>query len=125
VTKSAQIHLVKCLAVIASPEIRVNSVSPGMLLTVRTTSGYAESGSFLTALQEWGLSFSQEKRDATIRSTKLGRLATVGVSRSLSRYSWHTETRFSPQDVAQQVCCFVQSPSVTGANEILDAGSTL
>ena len=34
VTKSAQIHLVKCLAVIASPNIRVNCVSPSMMLTV-------------------------------------------------------------------------------------------
>ena len=31
-------------------------------------------------VQEWGLSFPQAKRDATIRSTKLGRLATVEVS---------------------------------------------
>jgi NAD(P)-dependent dehydrogenase (short-subunit alcohol dehydrogenase family) len=34
VTKAAQIHLVKSLALIAGP-IRVNSVSPGILLTVR------------------------------------------------------------------------------------------
>lgn len=33
-TKAAQIHLVKGLAMIASPRIRVNSVSPGVLLTV-------------------------------------------------------------------------------------------
>jgi NAD(P)-dependent dehydrogenase (short-subunit alcohol dehydrogenase family) len=34
VTKAAQIHLVKSLALIAGP-IRVNSVSPGVLMTVR------------------------------------------------------------------------------------------
>lgn len=34
VTKAAQIHLVKSLATIVSPKIRVNSVSPGILLTV-------------------------------------------------------------------------------------------
>lgn len=34
VTKAAQIHLVKNLAVMAAPRIRVNSVSPGLLLTV-------------------------------------------------------------------------------------------
>lgn len=32
-TKAAQIHLVKSLALIAGP-IRVNSVSPGVLMTV-------------------------------------------------------------------------------------------
>lgn len=32
VTKAAQIHLMKSLAVILAPKIRVNSVSPGMLL---------------------------------------------------------------------------------------------
>ncbi|KAH6888686.1 hypothetical protein B0T10DRAFT_59524 [Thelonectria olida] len=35
VTKAAQIHLVKGLALAASPRIRVNSVSPGLMLTVR------------------------------------------------------------------------------------------
>lgn len=34
VSKAAQIHLVKGLAVAASPRIRVNSVSPGLMLTV-------------------------------------------------------------------------------------------
>lgn len=34
VTKAAQIHLVKGLALIAAPKIRVNSVSPGLLMTV-------------------------------------------------------------------------------------------
>lgn len=35
VSKAAQIHLVKILAKTAAPDIRVNSVSPGILLTVR------------------------------------------------------------------------------------------
>lgn len=34
VTKAAQLHLAKGLAMIAAPKIRVNSVSPGLLLTV-------------------------------------------------------------------------------------------
>jgi len=88
VTKAAQIHLVKCLAVIAAPNIRVNCVSPGMMLT------------------DWGLSFPEAKRNATIAKTKLKRLAEV-------------------EDVAQQVCTFVRSQSVTGANAIIDAGSSL
>lgn len=33
-TKAAQIHLVKGLAIAASPKIRVNSVAPGLMLTV-------------------------------------------------------------------------------------------
>ncbi|EON67866.1 hypothetical protein W97_07363 [Coniosporium apollinis CBS 100218] len=59
VTKAAQIHLAKSLAVICSPKIRVNSVSPGMLLT------------------EWGMKFPESKREAAIKNTKLKRLATV------------------------------------------------
>jgi NAD(P)-dependent dehydrogenase (short-subunit alcohol dehydrogenase family) len=34
VTKAAQIHLGKCLAKIAAPSVRVNTISPGILLTV-------------------------------------------------------------------------------------------
>jgi NAD(P)-dependent dehydrogenase (short-subunit alcohol dehydrogenase family) len=34
VTKAAQLHLVKTLAKVARPQIRVNSVSPGILMTV-------------------------------------------------------------------------------------------
>ena len=59
VTKAAQIHLAKGLAVILAPKIRVNSVSPGMMLT------------------EWGLKFPAAKREKAIENTKLKRLATV------------------------------------------------
>ncbi|OCL10294.1 NAD(P)-binding protein, partial [Glonium stellatum] len=59
VTKAAQIHLMKSLAVICAPKIRVNSVSPGMMLT------------------EWGMRFPESKREAAINNTKLKRLATV------------------------------------------------
>ena len=59
VTKAAQIHLAKGLAVILAPSIRVNSVSPGMMLT------------------EWGLKFPESKREAAKNNTKLKRLATV------------------------------------------------
>lgn len=61
VTKAAAIHLSKSLAVICSPRIRVNSVSPGLLLT------------------EWGMKFPEEKREAARNNTKLKRLATVEV----------------------------------------------
>jgi NAD(P)-dependent dehydrogenase (short-subunit alcohol dehydrogenase family) len=40
VTKAAQIHLVKGLANMAAPKIRVNSVSPGLLLTVSPARHY-------------------------------------------------------------------------------------
>ncbi|KAF1357101.1 hypothetical protein BDV97DRAFT_286692 [Delphinella strobiligena] len=59
VTKAAQIHLAKSLAVIAAPRIRVNSVAPGVLLT------------------EWGLSFPQDKLDAVKEKNQLKRFATV------------------------------------------------
>lgn len=59
VTKAAAIHLSKSLAVICSPKIRVNSISPGLLLT------------------EWGLKFGPEKIEKATAATKLKRLATV------------------------------------------------
>ncbi|KAH8121964.1 hypothetical protein ACSS6W_008844 [Trichoderma asperelloides] len=60
VTKSAQIHLSKCLASISgASNIRVNTVSPGMMMT------------------EWSSSFPESKRNAAIKKTKLGRLTEV------------------------------------------------
>lgn len=41
VSKAALIHLTKCLAVALAPEIRVNSVAPGLLLT-RWAAGFTE-----------------------------------------------------------------------------------
>ncbi|KAL1641347.1 hypothetical protein SLS61_010142 [Didymella pomorum] len=61
VTKAAAIHLSKALAVICSPKVRVNSVSPGLLLT------------------EWGMKFPEEKREAVREGTPLKRLPTVEV----------------------------------------------
>ncbi|KAI1338656.1 short chain dehydrogenase reductase [Xylariaceae sp. FL0016] len=59
VTKAALIHLVKSLAIIAAPDIRVNCVSPGVLLT------------------DWGLSFPPERLAATKEANKLKTFATV------------------------------------------------
>ena len=60
VTKAAQIHLAKCLAVILGREgVRCNSISPGLLET------------------EWGLKFPAEVREKVRKGTKLGRLPTV------------------------------------------------
>ena len=41
VSKAAGVHLTKCLAVALAPEIKVNAVAPGLLLT-RWSSGYSE-----------------------------------------------------------------------------------
>ncbi|KAI1340406.1 hypothetical protein F5Y15DRAFT_57122 [Xylariaceae sp. FL0016] len=59
VTKAAQIHLVKALAVMAAPNIRVNSVSPGLLLT------------------DWAERFTDEQKESHRQKTKLKRIATV------------------------------------------------
>ncbi|KAJ5505526.1 Short-chain dehydrogenase/reductase SDR [Penicillium expansum] len=58
VTKAALIHLVKSLAVIAGPKIRVNSVAPGVLMT------------------DWGQGFPAEKIQAVQEKNVLKRLAT-------------------------------------------------
>ncbi|EPE28540.1 NAD(P)-binding Rossmann-fold containing protein [Glarea lozoyensis ATCC 20868] len=59
VTKAAQIHLVKGLAKTSGPKIRVNAVSPGLMLT------------------EWGKNFPQSKIDNNIANSVLKRLASV------------------------------------------------
>jgi NAD(P)-dependent dehydrogenase (short-subunit alcohol dehydrogenase family) len=43
VTKAAQIHLVKSLAKVAAPDITVNSISPGILLTVSCVQSHGQS----------------------------------------------------------------------------------
>ncbi|KAI0817647.1 short chain dehydrogenase [Xylaria sp. FL0064] len=59
VTKAAQLHLAKALAVMAAPKIRVNSVSPGLLLT------------------EWAERFTDEQKEEHRQGTKLKRIVTV------------------------------------------------
>lgn len=58
VTKAAQIHLVKSLAKISGP-IRVNAVSPGLLLT------------------DWGRQFPESKVKKNVNNSPLKRIATV------------------------------------------------
>ncbi|KAF5656715.1 major facilitator family transporter [Fusarium heterosporum] len=102
VTKAAQIHLGKCLATIAAPLIRVNTISPGILLTVSKHLCHLDRH-HLILNQEWGLSFPAERLETARNKNKLGRFATV-------------------EDVAEQVRTFVVSKSVTGQNGIIDAG---
>ena len=71
VTKAALIHLTKGLAVICAPKIRINSVSPGLMLT------------------EWGMKFPKEKIEKSTQNSKLKRLATVEVSLDIGRFSSH------------------------------------
>lgn len=82
----------KGLASIAGPKIRVNSVSPGLLLTVCLLGHHglvyliiwfslrgcrADIDMFA---QDWGKQFSQERLDAALAKTKLKKFATVEVS---------------------------------------------
>lgn len=61
VTKAALIHLSKGLATIAAPNVRVNAMSPGLMLT------------------EWGMQFPEEKREAARKASKLQRLPSIEV----------------------------------------------
>jgi NAD(P)-dependent dehydrogenase (short-subunit alcohol dehydrogenase family) len=61
ISKAAQIYLVKTLSKVCAPHIRVNSVSPSLMLT------------------EWGLQFSEEVQLAQAESSRLKRLITVEV----------------------------------------------
>lgn len=61
ISKAAQIYLVKTLSKICAPHIRVNSVSPSLMLT------------------DWGLQFSEEQQLAQAESSRLKRLITVEV----------------------------------------------
>ncbi|KAI5239928.1 cytochrome P450 [Aureobasidium subglaciale] len=59
ISKAAQIHLVKTLAKVCAPNIRVNSVSPALMLT------------------DWGLQFSEEDQRAQAEADQLRRLVAV------------------------------------------------
>ncbi|KAK7425550.1 hypothetical protein QQZ08_007991 [Neonectria magnoliae] len=58
-TKAAQIHMVKGLASMVAPKIRVNSVSPGLLQT------------------EWAARFSEEQKESHRQGTKLKRFVEI------------------------------------------------
>ncbi|EXJ69165.1 alcohol dehydrogenase [Cladophialophora psammophila CBS 110553] len=56
VTKAAQIHLTKSLALIASPKVRVNTVAPSLMLT------------------EWGMKFPTKMHDAVREKNPLKKI---------------------------------------------------
>lgn len=103
---------------IAAPSIRVNCVSPGVLLTVcvpyfhmlvshlALLSDAESSGTDFYNPQDWGLSFPPARLEAVKAANKLKRFATV-------------------EDVAEQVKTFVASKTVTGQNSVIDGGFSL
>lgn len=76
--------MVKGLATLVAPKIRVNSVSPGLLETVSNISGCETLNGSLGAKgenhQEWAERFSEEQKAAHLQKTKLKRFVTVEVS---------------------------------------------
>ena len=69
----------KTLAKTSGPKIRVNSVSPGLLLTLSERLSHISS-EFINTAKEWGLQFPQSKVDKTIEKSVLKRVATVEVT---------------------------------------------
>lgn len=126
VSKAAQIHLVKSLAIIAAPKVRVNSVSPGVLLTA-SISLHVCFFRRLTVNRS-GVASSLKKG-----SEQCKRLASWNDSQRLRCVHRTRETtpigkdadRNLVQDVAEQVKIFALSKSVTGQNAVVDAGFSL
>ncbi|KAK4947526.1 hypothetical protein LTR10_013471 [Elasticomyces elasticus] len=109
VTKAAQIYLVKCLASISGPRIRVNSVSPGILMTVRISSAQQRSAATeltIRNLQDWGRQFPEDHLNKAKDATILKRFASL-------------------DDVAQQVVILATSTSMTGVNVVIDSGFSI
>jgi NAD(P)-dependent dehydrogenase (short-subunit alcohol dehydrogenase family) len=65
ISKAAQIHLAKTLSEVCAPDIRVNSVSPSLMLT------------------DWGLQFDEKEQLAQAECNRLKSLITVQVRISL------------------------------------------
>lgn len=61
ISKAAQIHLVKTMSKVCAPNIRVNSVSPALMLT------------------DWGLQFDEKEQLAQAERNGLKRLVTIQV----------------------------------------------
>jgi NAD(P)-dependent dehydrogenase (short-subunit alcohol dehydrogenase family) len=59
VTKAGAIHLTKCLAKATAPNVRVNAVAPGMMMT------------------EWSQGFTQEKIDTVKKGNTLQQISDI------------------------------------------------
>jgi NAD(P)-dependent dehydrogenase (short-subunit alcohol dehydrogenase family) len=68
ISKAAQIYLAKTLSEVCAPNIRVNSVSPSLMLT------------------DWGLQFDEKDQLAQAERNRLKRLVTVQVRISIPTY---------------------------------------
>lgn len=71
--------MVRSLAVIAGPKIRVNSVAPGVLMTVSLSFGFFFKPQ-ADGDKDWGQGFPAEKIKAVEEKNVLKRLATPEVS---------------------------------------------
>lgn len=120
-TKAALIHLVRSLAVIAAPNIRVNSVAPGVLLTVRPFFPQ-DMGMLAESVRIGAVSFRRRSFGRFRRRTRLS----DSLPRRFVSESLEIEGSLTPsQDVADQVRFLVMSSSITGQNIVIDAGFSL
>jgi NAD(P)-dependent dehydrogenase (short-subunit alcohol dehydrogenase family) len=101
ISEAAQIYLVKTLSKVCAPNIRVNSVSPSLMLT------------------DWGLQFSEEQQLAQAEASHLKRLITVQVCLLvLGLLTSHLLIDF--QDTAEVVRMLLTNESMTGQNVVVD-----
>jgi NAD(P)-dependent dehydrogenase (short-subunit alcohol dehydrogenase family) len=106
ISKAAQIYLVKTLSRVCAPNIRVNSVSPSLMLT------------------DWGLQFSEDQQLAQAEASHLKRLITVQVCLLvLGLLVSHLLIDF--QDTAEVVRMLLTNESMTGQNVVIDCKITL
>jgi NAD(P)-dependent dehydrogenase (short-subunit alcohol dehydrogenase family) len=101
ISKAAQIDLVKTLSKVCAPNIRVNSVSPSLMLT------------------DWGLQFSEEQQLAQAEASSLKRLITVQVC-ALDVGLVTPELLTVLQDTAEVVRMLLTNESMTGQNVVVD-----
>ncbi|RFU31085.1 hypothetical protein B7463_g5233, partial [Scytalidium lignicola] len=113
VTKAALIHLIRSLAVISAPKVRVNSVSPGVLLT--------DWGPSIPRRKAKGYSGKKCIKEICYPESKyyLQHLENITCSQEL------TANSLDFKDVAGQVRALAMSRSITGVNVVIDAGFSL
>jgi NAD(P)-dependent dehydrogenase (short-subunit alcohol dehydrogenase family) len=73
--------MMKGLACMVAPKIRVNSISPGLLLTVSFSYFQRLALTSSNPRQEWSERFSDEAKESHRQKTKLKRFISVEVSK--------------------------------------------